>query len=729
MDSNDGYAWNHAGGTEAQYARDEWGRRSQAALGQHAIHGTRVHLYVNGVYWGIYNPTERADATFSADYYGGEKHEWDAINSGDPVDGDDEMAAWNTLVSLSQVVSSSANEAQKTAAYMRVLGLNPDGTENPSFEAYLDAVNYVDYLMVNFYGGNVDWPHRNWYTSRLRGPDSQGFVFHNWDFETALGLAGSSLSTNNTGASSGAAQPYSHLRSSQEFRVLFGDRVHRAFFNNGPLTSANNVARYQEVVAELQQIIVAESARWGDMHFNPPVTKATWQAQIPVVINFLNQRNNTFLNDLRAAGLYSSVVAPTFSQHGGQVPSGYALTITAPAGAIWYTTDGSDPRAIGGGVSPTARQYTGTPLNVTGGITVRARALSGGQWSALNEADFATDVSNLRITEINYNPDAFPGVVDEQDIEFFEILNTGSQAVSLNGVQIGGFANDPYTFAPGLSLGGGQRIIVAKNPAVFQFVYGPGFNLAPDGYGLNNLSNSGELVTLLDPLGGVLQSFTYGSTSPWPTEPDGLGHSLEIVDPLGDSESASNWRASFYTGGSPGTSGVIGDYDDNHLAAQDDYAAWQTNFGEGAARGTGADGNRDGSVDAADYVIWRKALSAAPAAGQASVMAAQSSTSNVGGVSDADGVNETSPSSAPATELLFASTSSGAVDESRRAAALLSPQGTSSTARDLALLLAIERGVAPGIDSESENNPDRVEPAADDSVEWIDDAFASLTLL
>ena len=108
----------------------------------------------------------------STEYYGGEKHEWDATNSGDPVDGD--MTAWNTLVSLSQAVSSAATEARKTAAYMRVLGLNPDGTDNPSFEAYLDAVNYVDYLMVNFYGGNVDWPHRNWYTVAAARPRKPG---------------------------------------------------------------------------------------------------------------------------------------------------------------------------------------------------------------------------------------------------------------------------------------------------------------------------------------------------------------------------------------------------------------------------------------------------------------------------------------------------------------------------------------------------------------------------
>ena len=201
MDSNDGYAWD-ATGPKAQYARDEWGRRTQADLGQASSHGARVHLYINGVYWGLYNPVERPDASFAASYYGGEKEEWDAINTGEVLDGS--IAAWNTLVSLSQAVASASTEAARTAAYMRVLGLNPNGTDNSSFETYLDAVNYADYLMVNFYSGNNDWPQRNWFAARRKVPDSQGFVFHMWDAEWTLGLQ-SDINTNRLGVTVRAA--------------------------------------------------------------------------------------------------------------------------------------------------------------------------------------------------------------------------------------------------------------------------------------------------------------------------------------------------------------------------------------------------------------------------------------------------------------------------------------------------------------------------------------------
>jgi hypothetical protein len=717
MDSNDGYAWDVTG-PKAQYARDEWGRRSQAALGQPASHGERVHLYINGIYWGLYNPVERPDGSFAASYYGGEKEEWDAINTGQVIDGN--LTAWNTLRSLSQAVAQATTETARTAAYMRVRGLNPDGTDNPSFDAYLDVVNYIDYLLVNYYGSNSDWPQRNWFAARRRGPESQGFVFHIWDYEWTLGLQ-SSVSTNRLSNIEGPTVPYGSLRSSLEFRTLFGDRVHRAMFNNGPLTSASSIARYQEIIGELPEAIVAESARWGDMHRSTPYTKTEWQREVTSVTSFLTNRNNVLLQQLRSAGLYPNVVAPTFSQHGGQVPADFKLTVTAPAGTIWYTLDGSDPRALGGAVNPTAIQYTGESFPVAGGMTVKARAQNGNQWSALNEAEFASNASALRITELHYNPAAFPGVADRQDIEFIELLNTGSQTIGLGGVQIAGFAGEPYTFTAGSALESGQRIIVARNPVVFQTVYGAGHNVASAGFAPRNLSNGGEQVTLLGPAGEVLQNLAFGDVAPWPNAPDGEGPSLEIIDPLGDASNAANWRASLHVGGSPGASGVPGDFDGNGLVDAADQVRWRGSFGLTVARGTSADGNRDGTIDAADYVVWRNAM-AASAAGLAAATPATSvgSAPNVALPFDQQSLVR----DAALTDV-FAKTSVDRRTASRSNVTVRSMEWDLNDAD--ALLLALP---AASSDSESRSRSTRREIASqqDRDVEDVDKAFAELAI-
>ena len=58
-------------------------------------------------------------------------------------------------------------------------------------------------------------------------------------------------------------------------------------------------------------------------------------------------------------------------------------------------------------------------------VVVKARALNGGVWSALNEASFIVDALQvpLRITEIMYNP------IGGDIYEFLEIQNTGGGRV------------------------------------------------------------------------------------------------------------------------------------------------------------------------------------------------------------------------------------------------------------------------------------------------------------
>jgi hypothetical protein len=235
-------------------------------------------------------------------------------------------------------------------------------------------------------------------------------------------------------------------------------------------------------------------------------------------------------------------------------------------------------------------------------------------WSSPLEfvAGEAVETLTLAISELNYHP-LNPTLLDESDQEFIEIHNYGSEPIDLTGVQIADFASTPYTFAPGIVLDAGGYIIVARDPAVFTSIYGQGLNVASDGYASANLSNGGETVTLLSASGNPIFSVTYDDSAPWPTSPDGSGYSLEIVDPQGDANDPTNWRASSQFGGSPGASGEFdplpGDYDRNGTVEQHDYAIWRMSFGSTVGIPlAGADGNGDGVVDAADYTIWRDNL-------------------------------------------------------------------------------------------------------------------------
>ncbi len=356
--ANDGYAWNGARYTE-QYTRDEFGRSLQIAIGNAGSHGNFVHLYINGIYWGLYNPCERPDHSFSADYYGGDKENWDAMHYGqegfEVINGDSDI--WNQMLFMCRQAENS------NQAYQELQGNNPDGTPNTDYPHLMDVPNYIDYLIVNIWGGNWDWPWKNWYAARDRSDNSTGFKFYCWDYENTIGnnLDRSPLYKNalNNNFSS-AGQPHQSLRENPEYQMLFADRVHKFFFNEGILTPESLIARYANMADTVERAIVAESTRWGDQHHSTPLTLEDWydrdsnyndgRAGRDWILNYyLPQRSDIVLQQFRDAGLYPNVEAPVFYinglyQHGGQISTTDIFSTTAPQGRIYYTLDGTDPR-------------------------------------------------------------------------------------------------------------------------------------------------------------------------------------------------------------------------------------------------------------------------------------------------------------------------------------------------------------------------------------------------
>ena len=590
MEANDGWQWN--GSTNRVYARDQFGRETQLAMGQPAAHGTRMHLYLNGVYWGVYNPVERPDETFASRYIGGEPEDWDVQNAGRAINGD--LGSWNTLGSLANTVNTATDGSpEEIEAWQNMNGTFADGTNDPNQEDYLDVDNYADYMITNFYGGNSDWPRKNYYGGRLRGEQSPGYQFFMWDSEWSLDL-NSHVNTNRVNESAGIAGPYSVLKNVEEFQVAFGDRVHKHFFNDGalyvdpdnpdwdPAHPERNVpaARFFNIIEGLRSPLVAESARWGDQHQNTPHTvDESWEPEVQDLLNnYFNRRSANVLQDFVEATLYPSVEAPLFNQRGGSISSSFGVGLTAPAGTIYYTLDGSDPRVVGGGISPTAIPFTNT-FNLAENTTVRVRALSGSIWSAIDEALFIVDAvpataDNLRITEVNYNPMAGLPQFGEAPaggdrLEFVELQNIGNETIDLSGAEfvesVVDGSNEGIRFNfESHRLEPGEYLVVTSDVSAFQSRYGSSINLANGSddagpiseYG-GKLANGGERLTLLDAAGEVIQQFDFNDSSSWPGRADGNGSSLEIDDVSLDYNSGASWHSSIDVHGSPGAAGTV----------------------------------------------------------------------------------------------------------------------------------------------------------------------------
>jgi hypothetical protein len=542
--ANDGYSWADARLTE-QYIRDELGRRLQLATRSAAAVGTLVHLYVNGVYWGLYNPVVRPDHSFSASQYGGRKEDWDSVHDLGATNGS--LDAWN------QMLGKAAQAAGSLAAYQELQGRSPDGTPNPAFPHLLDVPNYADYLIVNLWGGNWDWPWKNWWAGRDRTAASTGFKFYSWDYENTIGNNRSRSPLNMNALNnnfSSAGVPHQSLRGSPEYRLLFADRVHRLFANGGILTPAALAPRYQALAAWVERAIVAESARWGDQHYATPLTLSEWRTERSWILGtYIPQRSDIVLAQFRAAGLYPAVVAPSFNTHGGRVPEGFELLVTAPAGTVYYALDGADPRLPGGGVAPAAREAT-SPVVIDRTTIVKARARSGSDWSALNEAFFHLDIP-LRITEVMYHPGAPGGgsSFDADDFEFLELQNIGVEPLSLAGFRLGG--GIAFDF-PSLVVAPGEVFLVVENLEAFVERY-PFLGVTIAGEYAGNLSNAGDSLLLEGPAGEPLLAFAFSDA--WRPETDGEGYSLVIADTGLDPDvwgEAESWLASDDAGGSPG---------------------------------------------------------------------------------------------------------------------------------------------------------------------------------
>ena len=251
---------------QATYVRDQWVRDTQRAMGHPSAHGIFMHLFLNGLYWGLYNATERPDAEFAAQCFGGDRKDYDVISDGTDLHSGT-SAAWNQL--------RSATSLQDDAKFQRLLGNNPDGTRNPKLPVLLDVTNLVDYILLHIFIGADDWPEHNWWVARDRSSQSTGFKFIAWDQEVSINslvkqhtawalLRGGAPTYADESWANTPAEVYSHCRANAGFRQLFAERVQKHLFNDGALSVSNNIARWRRLEKMLDCAIVAESARWGD---------------------------------------------------------------------------------------------------------------------------------------------------------------------------------------------------------------------------------------------------------------------------------------------------------------------------------------------------------------------------------------------------------------------------------------------------------------------------------
>ena len=557
FDSIDFRSGNHDMQARGAYMSNRFTDDTMLDMGNVNPHGRFVHMYLNGQYWGQYHMRERWNGAMLAEYLGGQEQDYEAINANN---------TGNNFLPGIPYDGSGRYWSQAQALI---------GRPNPyeAIRRHIDIPNVIDFMIL-WSSGQSESEFRSAGSVPQRVP----FKFFLKDADGWL------RGSNNPVIHPGPINIMDRLRSEgdPDYEMLLADRIHKHLFNDGALTPAACLNRLQARVEEIEVSFLAESARWNMQ------SPAAWKSyQTNAMRSTLRRLSRNMLAKYQAEGMYPNLAAPSFSIHGGEVPAGFELDISAPEGEIYYTTDGSDPREAGGSLSATALLYQ-NPVVLTEIGKVRARVLENSTWSALNEALFVPEQNfrDLVVSELMYNPgspsaaEIAVGYDDSEDFEYLELLNAGAASINLSGLRFREGIEFDFHTGEITSLAAGQRLLVVRDQAAFEFRYGKGRPVT--GQFSGRLRDEGETIELVDPLDVPLLVFTYDNRPPWPAGAAGRGSALALIDPISlpDHNRGANWQAGA-EGGTPGLP-------NNQVRS---YRAWAAQLG---ISDPGGDPDRDG---------------------------------------------------------------------------------------------------------------------------------------
>ncbi|MEM9719655.1 MAG: chitobiase/beta-hexosaminidase C-terminal domain-containing protein [Bacteroidota bacterium] len=365
---------------ETAFTRDQWYRDSQIALTGIGAHGVFVHLYINGVYMGLYNLTERPDEKFMASYFKGKDEEFHSFNHNKTLSGKEDR--WDYLYDT----------------LLQADILKPDVYRE--FQQYLDISAYFDYLIISWISGMGDWPENNFYGGYnfKRGTP---MMFFGWDAEVALDeIPEKDFYEANPGAwvhpyFRSDEKPESEIdelwhfgRKNPDFLMDFADRVYLHCFDGGALTDSSQRTRWRYLNQFIRNAVVAESARWGDA-LSDSVTRTRdihWQREVDRVDSMMQGNVARFLAALRAEGYYPTINPPSVqlqTDESGQEEVKIQLRNPNDGGEIYYRLDGGDPRGEAGILGIGAQLYK-KEFTCKTGTTINARIKQGDEWSVLH---------------------------------------------------------------------------------------------------------------------------------------------------------------------------------------------------------------------------------------------------------------------------------------------------------------------------------------------------------
>lgn len=249
----------------ARYYADGLADKVLADAGHPHLARRFVHVFLNNCYWGLYEAVDQvspsgkkgADGPLSADalLHGGTGLGARAVFG--------DVAPWALLMA----------QARQTAVAAR----DGWGTETmwDHLLAQVDVPGLIDYILVNLWLENVDWPDRNWLITERNGK----FAFLSWDAEMVMPHQSRPRDMLKTvmESSDGPAGLFAALCWSPAFRAAVEAKLPEdgsGWFRDGAFTATAG-----ELENVLRPLLPAEVARWGAFYEPKLDLMALWTAE------------------------------------------------------------------------------------------------------------------------------------------------------------------------------------------------------------------------------------------------------------------------------------------------------------------------------------------------------------------------------------------------------------------------------------------------------------------
>jgi len=490
-----------------------------------------VVVYLNGEYWGLHNLREKVNEHF--------------IESHHNIDSDD----LNIIENNFQLVEGEIESYEEFYYSLNDLDMSLESAFE-YIDSNIDINEFIDYYLIEIYIDNQDWPGNNIKFWQQRSTNSKWrWILYDTDF--GFGIWNSLAYKNNTldfaleeNGPTWPNPPWStfllrKFMENEKFKNLFISRY--STYSNTIFLSNNITQIISDFSGKIDPELPTHFQRWGGSY-------SSWLSRINSLKVFAANRVSYltayFASGFGISGLYKLSIDQNI-EHGTVAITDFTIEEETWEGSFFNNIPLNIEAKPKEGF--TFSNWEGDLNSTENPLTI----LVSENFDLTPVYVVSNRTSQIVINEINYNSsDTF------NPEDWVELYNPSPQSIDLSGwIFKDSDSSHSYIIPENTLLDPDSYIVLCKDSTLFKSYFPNVENFVGD---LNfGLSGAGELIRLYNNFGTIIDSLTYDDSSPWPTECDGNGPTLELKNHTRNNSHYSSWDASSGNGTPGGVNSVF----------------------------------------------------------------------------------------------------------------------------------------------------------------------------